>query len=383
MIKGRDLIVLSDDWGRHPFSCQHIIKRFLPYNRVVWVNTIGYRSIQINRYDFERAHGKIMSWLANITNKQYTDTLDNPLILNPVCVPFGKVPLVRNFNTWSVTGMVRNTIRRHHITDPIVITTLPTAADFVGNLGERHSIYYCVDDFTQWPGVHGNLMLVMEDKLLEKVDLVIATSEKLQQTRNNGVRSTRLLTHGVDIEHFRAVAKSSPARAVRDLKPPIVAYYGLIDERCDLLLIRKLATAMPKVTFLIIGQWRVDPGDLAALPNVRITGPARYNDLPAYLAQVTALILPYAVNELADSINPLKLKEYIATGLPIVATPLLEVVKLDRFVRIAGGHSLFLQTLADALDSPRYEDPEIEAFLCENSWDVKADEFSDMIEEIL
>jgi len=383
MIKGHDLIVLSDDWGRHPFSCQHIIKHFLPFNRVIWVNTIGYRSIQFNYYDFERAYGKITSWLKNTANKLYTTPLDNPLILNPVCVPFGKILFVRSLNTRSVTRMVRKAVRHNRITDPIVITTLPTAADFVGNMGEQRSIYYCVDDFTQWPGVHGNLMQVMEKQLLRKVDLVIASSEKLQRTRNNGTRKTLLLTHGVDVEHFRSVAEVTPSRAVKDLMAPIVAYYGLIDERCNFKIIRRLAAAMPGVTFLIIGQWRVDPGDLARMANIHIIGPVPYNDLPAYLSKVDALILPYIVNDLADSINPLKLKEYIATGLPIVATPLPEVVKLERFVRIANGYNQFHKELADVLTFIRREDPGITAFLHENSWEAKAEEFSAMIEEVL
>lgn len=384
MMKNHDLIVLSDDWGRHPFSCQHIIKRFLPHNRVLWVNTIGYRSIQINRYDFERAYGKIMSWVENRTNKPHADGIcDNPLVLNPVCVPFGKMPLVRSFNTWSVTGMVRRIARQYRIADPIVITTLPTAADFVGRFGEIRAVYYCVDDFTQWPGVHGDLMLAMEGQLLRKADLVVATSEKLRQTRSNGIRATRLLTHGVDVEHFRAVGRTAPHKAVKDLPPPVVAYYGLIDERCDLALVRNLAAARRDVAFLLIGQWRVVPGELAALPNVRITGPVRYEELPSYLAPVSALILPYVVNELAESINPLKLKEYIATGLPVVATPLPEVVKLGRFVRIADSEAAFLRHLDEALRCPRRDDPEIETFLCENSWDAKAEEFSAMIEDVL
>lgn len=382
MIKGRNLIVLSDDWGRHPFSCEHIIKRFLPYNRIMWVNTIGYRTIQINRYDFERAYGKIMSWLMNTANRQHASD-NGPLVLNPVCIPFGGIHAARVFNTWSVTRMVRRTAKQYRISDPIVITTLPTAVDFVGNLGETRAVYYCVDDFTQWPGVQGDLMLSMESQLLRKVDLIIATSEKLRETRSNGIRPTQLLTHGVDAEHFRDIEKTMPNKAVRNLKQPVVAYYGLIDERCDLALVRNLATTMPGVTFLIIGQWRVDPGDLAVFPNVRIIGPVAYNDLPAYLAPANALILPYVINGLADSINPLKLKEYIATGLPVVATPLPEVVKLNKFVSIARENTSFAQSLADALKSPQRNDPEIDEFLRENSWDAKADEFSCMIEKVL
>ncbi|HPI98668.1 MAG TPA: hypothetical protein PLV56_07970, partial [Synergistales bacterium] len=204
MMKDNDLIVFSDDWGRHPFSCQHIIKRFLPDNNVIWVNSIGYRSMKLDLYDLKRAYEKIWNWVMSPASKQGKEILArNFHVLNPPCLPFGSIPAVRRLNTWSIVSSVRKAMKVQHLYRPIVITTLPTASDFMGAFDEKLSVYYCVDDFTQWPGVDGELTRTMEETLLRKVDLIIATSEKLQRTRLNGKRPTQLLTHGVDVEHFR------------------------------------------------------------------------------------------------------------------------------------------------------------------------------------
>lgn len=382
MMTGQDLLVFSDDWGRHPFSCQHLIQRFLPYNNILWVNSIGYRSIRFNQYDLKRAYEKIRNWVTAPTSKGAGDFSGRFSLLNPVCLPFGRVDAVRRLNTWSIITSVRNTLKRRRLSRPIVITTLPTAADFIRAFNERLSVYYCVDDFTQWPGVDGGLMRTMEQDLVRQVDLVVATSEKLQETRRNGRRPTRLLTHGVDVEHFRSVSKREPAAPLKDIRHPVVAYYGLVDERCDLNMLMHLATSMVDVTFLIIGPWRVEPSGFSRLPNVRIIGPVAYDDLPSYLAPVSALILPYVVNDLAQSINPLKMKEYLATGLPVVATALPEVVKLGRYLNVASGTADFQEKLVRALKKPRRPEG-LDTYIDKNSWDRKAEDFSSMISEEL
>ncbi len=383
MLKDCNLIVLSDDWGRHPFSCQHLIKRFLPDNRVLWVNTIGYRDVQLNLYDLRRAYEKIHGWFEKTdSNKNRTDH-EHITVINPVCLPYGRIKAVRLFNAYSIIKSARAASDKLSMSDAVFITTLPTSADFVGKLGEKAAIYYCVDDFTLWPGVDGDLMRTMEEELLRKVDLVVATSDKLRQTRYNNARATQLLTHGVDVDHFRTVSSLKSMNSTHNGSVPIVVYYGLIDERCDLSLLGELARSMSDINFWIIGQWRVDTGTISRLPNVRITGPVSYDALPGYLSSASILILPYVVNELAESINPLKLKEYLATGLPVVATSLPEVLKLNRFLTIADGAEAFKSAIRDALKKKPSLSSELENFLEENSWSSKAYEFSRMIESLL
>lgn len=387
MLKGFDIIVVSDDWGRHPFSCQHIVKYLMASNRILWVNTVGYRKLNFNLYDIKRSFEKICKWfLPNIKRglREKDNTSDpNLRVINPICLPFGQFAAVRALNAASISWSVRRAKNEWNLFDPILITTLPTVADLIGRLGERLAVYYCVDDFTSWPGVDGKLMRKLEEKLLPMANLVIATSTKLRKTRTNGRRPTTLLTHGVDINHFRSVGKVPTAPEVQDLQRPVVGYYGLVDQRCDLPLLANLAKEMADVTFLIIGPWRVDPTPVAAMPNVRIVGKVAYAQLPSYLAPVSVFILPYVMDELAESINPLKLKEYLATGLPVVASPLPEVIKMRHFLSIACGLEEFRNALRRALASGGAYSKELKNYVMKQSWARKAEEFSNMVEQVM
>jgi glycosyltransferase involved in cell wall biosynthesis len=384
ILRGKDIIVFSEDWGRHPCSCQHLFERLIPSNRVLWVNTIGYRKIKFNRYDFIRSAEKILNWLKNSKSETVNHNFHKNLkIINPICLPFGKYRIVRNFNAISISRSIKKVVDEWHFEKPLVLTTLPHILDTVKRLGQiSHLIYYCVDDYSLWPGFDGDLMLKLEQELISEVDLIIATSEKLAHTRKKEDGSTQLVTHGVDVEHFQQTGKINSPTIIDGLKSPVVGYYGLVDERCDLSLIEKVAQSMPNVSFLIIGDWRVSYDSLAQQPNIRIIGKVNYQDLPAYLAPVSVLILPYKTNALAESINPLKIKEYLATGLPVVATPLPEVKKLYQFIDIGSTHNEFISAIKKALNKDREYPAQLSEFLKMESWEEKAKQFSAMIEAL-
>ncbi len=382
MLKDRDLILVSDDWGRHPFSCQHLVEQLLPFNRVLWVNTVGYRSLKLTLYDAGRALEKIYGWIRpRRPHETIASQPSNIRVLDPVFLPFGAYAAIRAFNARSVSRSVRTASHSWNFQHPILITTLPTAADLVGRLGEMRTVYYCVDDYALWPGEDGALMRELEERLLRQVDLVVTTSGKLQRTRSNGRRSTVLLTHGVDLQHFKSVGTVPPAPEIKYLARPIVGYFGLVDERCDLQLIASIARSLAHINFLVIGPWKVPQAPLAGLSNVKIVGKVDYAQLPAYLAPVDLLILPYHVNPLSEAMNPLKLKEYIATGLPVVSTPLLEVIKLHPFVEVASNASDFQQAVITGLGRGKRYPVELMHFLQGETWEAKAEILSDMILE--
>ncbi len=373
MLRDRDLVVFSDDWGRHPFSCQHLVARLLPYNRVIWVNSVGYRAIRLTAYDARRAAEKVISWLAPRTNGAGRPaTGAAPHVLAPVFLPFGRSALVRRFNQASTLRAVRGAMQQLGFERPVVVTTLPTSAGIADRLDASLLVYYCVDDVTLWPGMHGRVAQELELELLRRADLVVATSERLRRTRRNQRQPTELLTHGVDVRHFR-VPPPLPGTL------PVALYVGLIDERCDRELLAAVARALPDVRVRIVGTWRVPPGPLAGLPNVERLGPVPYEQLPAVLRDASVLLLPYVLDELAQSINPLKLKEYLATGRPVVATPLPEVQRLDRFVRVAEGAEAFVAATREALQQRDWHDPQRDAFLESESWEAKVEQFSSWI----
>jgi len=376
MLKNYDIIVLSDDWGLHPFSCQHIIKKMLPWNRILWINTIGYRSIKFTKYDIRRTVFKIKSWFGYMATDSVSNIeFDNLTIISSTCLPFAKVPGVRKFNRWSIVKTVKKNLKKLRFRNYLLITTLPTVSDFLEMINPRFSIYYCVDDFTLWPGVYGNLIRELEERLLSQVDLVIATSDNLMNTRKGNKNETKLLTHGVDRMHFSGKDQNKMDKRINK----VIGYFGLVDERCDMELLTSIVRELNNFKFTLIGERRVPTRNLRGMKNVNLLGKVSYDILPQYLKDIDVFILPYKINELTKSINPLKLKEYLSTGKPVIATPIPEVLKLSKYLTIASTSDEFKKAILEIDQNEYATDPNLSAFLSEESWDSKAEEFSEYV----
>lgn len=383
MIKGRDFIVFSDDWGRHPFSCQHLMTRFLPHNRLLWVNTIGLRTPSLTLYDLRRSAEKIRSWLRPAKAECERLSLpDNLRVISPVMVPFSSFRTIRLFNRRSVVRDVRKAAAAWNMHDPIVLATLPNAADYLGGFDESLVVYYCVDDFALWPGMNQpELVREMENVLLEHADLTAVTSEPLLQSRCAAKGMLRLLTHGVDVEHFSSRHEARP-EALQAVKSPIIGFYGLIDGRLDRELVKTLLAERPDWTLLFIGNSTVPLDDLVSFANFRHLGAVSYDDLPSYAACFDVAIVPYLVNEQTASINPLKLREYLASGKPVVSTELPESLALAPEVRIGSGARNFIREIENSLHNDAGAASRL-ARLEGEGWMDKAELLSGWIEEAL
>src|SRR5262249_14760111 len=181
---------------------------------------------------------------------------------------------------------------RHGLRDPLVLTTFPFAVDFVRSAPAHRTVYYCVDDFLDYPGVAHADWAVMEAELLDCVDGLVVTSRELARKRR---RPCPLLPlpHGVDFEHFpQATAQPPPEGPPR----PVVGFFGLLSEWFDVGLVEYLADSFPHVSFVLIGQARFDPTPLTRRPNVRHLGWVPYADLPRLARSFDVGLIPYVVN---------------------------------------------------------------------------------------
>jgi glycosyltransferase involved in cell wall biosynthesis len=255
---------------------------------------------------------------------------------------------------------------------PILVTSVPNACDIAGQLGEKRSVYYCVDDFSQWSGYDHDLVREMNDALLKKADIILATSDYLlDQIRQSG-KPVSLLTHGVDIDHFSLIPeREHPVLAA--IKSPRIGFFGVVDDRIDQALIYTVARARPGVTFVFAGPVLDMPQQLRDLPNVRFIGTIAYAHMPFLVAGLSALILPYKIDDSTAAIAPLKLKEYIATGRPIIATPMAEVVPFKEHVVCHADSDGWIKAVDAALQKPMDKGQQrIPEWLKTQSWDHKA-----------
>ncbi|MDZ4165684.1 MAG: glycosyltransferase [Smithellaceae bacterium] len=382
VLSGRDFVVFSDDWGRHPFSCQHIIQHFLPQNNILWVNTIGMRLPRLTTYDVKRAVEKILSW--TVPSSGSAQTLPDGLrVIAPVMIPFSTVPLVRAFNRWSVIRAVQSAMRVWDMQDPVLLATQPLASEFVGRFGESAVVYYCVDDFANWPDMNiPELVRSMEEKLLDQADLVVAVSDHLVRTRPARKGKTRLLTHGVDVEHFRR-ARTVAGRAAVDgpLTSPVIGFFGLLDNRMDWELVSSLVERRPEWTFVFIGNAQVPLMELTRFGNFRHVPAVPYEELPSHAAAFDVAILPYVVDRSTAGISPLKLKEYLALDIPVVTTPLPGVMEFKEILYLAAGMEEFDAAILGALQSGRKQHQS--EWIDGEAWVAKAEILSGWMDTLL
>lgn len=378
------LLVFADDWGRHPSSCQHLVSHLLPRRPVVWVNTIGTRPPRLDRATVRRGFEKLRQWFLASGGRQPPDSLHTaPRVLNPKMWPSFQTRLARGLNRRLLTRAVRPVVESLP-SPPIVVTTLPVVADLVGAFPAVRWLYYCVDDFGVWPGLDGRTLRAMEAELVAKVDAVVVVSETLQAHVAKLGKPSHLLTHGVDLDHFRRpVADELPSslRELDSLPGPLVVFWGVIDRRTDAAFVRELSNRMTDGTVLLVGpQDDPDPA-LLALPRVRTVPPVPYADLPALAARAAVLVMPYADLPVTRAMQPLKLKEYLATGKPVVVRRLPATEPWADGLDAADTPEPFVAAVLDRLragvpESQRAARGRLEA----EGWAAKADQFERWID---
>ena len=180
MIPNRQqILVFSDDWGRHPSSCQHLVMRLLQRYAVLWVNTIGMRAPQLNALTVLRGFEK------GASGPGRNPAIQRPLpvhlkVLNPKMWPWMRTRFDRAFNRRLLSRQLTPHLQS---CDPpaVAITTVPVVADLIGVLPVRSWLYYCVDDFSAWPGLDQAALGRLERDLVSRVDSCVAVSENLQE----------------------------------------------------------------------------------------------------------------------------------------------------------------------------------------------------------
>lgn len=380
MIAGYDIILFANDWGGDPLSKHQIALRLAKNNRILWVNSMGNRNPTVSAHDLRRALKKVWQFLRGCQ-----PVATNIFRFCPLVLPFHGNAAARWINRLLLAAGLRRACRKLGFRRKVTLTFVPNSVDVAGFLGEEHIIYYCVDEYSQFTGANRAAVLDMERRLIEKADLVVVSASRLYETKRASNANTILLTHGVDVDHFRTacVDETLVPEDVAKLPGPVIGFYGLIEDWVDLEVIRHMAAARPDWSFLMIGEVRTDTSAVRKLPNVHFTGRRPYQSLPGFCKKFDIAVLPFVVNELTLAANPLKLREYLAAGLPVVATPLPEVQKLGALVRSATTPEQFLAQCDELLRAGRRgPDLAVSRQMDAESWDGKVEVLSELIERL-
>jgi glycosyltransferase involved in cell wall biosynthesis len=363
------LLVLSDDWGRHPTSCQHVVRHLLPRYAVCWVNLIGMRRPGLDWVTLLRGWEKLRQWLGP---RPGPERLPAGLrVVSPLMWP--------SFRSRPARWLNRTLLRRRLAplaedpsAAPVAVTTQPTMAELVGVLPVRRWVYYRVDDFARWPGLDHATLRRLEDRLIDRADVVVAASEELREGARRRGRDAALVTHGVDLDHWRRPA----APALEGLERPCVVFWGYVDRRLDLDWLCQLGRDLTRGSIVLVGP-EMDTGPaLAGVPRLVRLPALPYEALPAVARAADVLVMPYADLPVTRALQPLKLKEYLATGKPVVARDLPAVRAWDDCLDCAATAEEFSrlvrQRLAEGLPAQQRR---ARQRLERESWQAKAAEF--------
>jgi glycosyltransferase involved in cell wall biosynthesis len=363
------MLCFSHDWSGDPLSKTHLMRLLARDNRILWVNSIGYRAPTVSKRDIGRAFRKLMA-----ATRPLREVEPNLFVLNPLAVPVYGRAWGRALNQKLLRWQVRRAMRRLGFRRPINWVFNPAAAVIAGNLGEERVIYYCVDEYTAFSGVASASLAHLEQQLLRRADLVIVSADRLQQSKAQVNPRTVLVRHGVDFDHFaRALDPDTPVPdEVARLPRPVIGFFGLIADWVDVELMAEVARRYPHGSLVVLGKATTDVTALAAVPNVHLLGRKPYEDLPGYCKAFDVALMPFRVNELTLNANPLKVREYLAAGLPVVSTAIPEVEVLGQ-CRIGRSREEFLQQVEAALAEPGPRRPRSEAIRHE-SWQARIDE---------
>lgn len=326
--KAGSFIVFADDWGRHPSSCQHIFRHLLDEFPVMWVNTIGMRPPRLDLFTLRRGLEKVGQWLKifdarpNPAILPRPDTCEKtPRVVNPVMWPRLRQGWERAFNRMLLKWQLAAEVRRYP-RPRIVVSTVPVAAILVSALQVDRWLYYCVDDFRNWPEMDKEGIGNLERSLVEAADVIVAANEQLKKHIEEYGKTAVVITHGINWEIWSSPACQATPEPVSDwlqrYERPWIVFWGSINWQVDANAVAAISERLARGSILLVGPVNTHDPKLEEIPWVTMPGPIPQVMLPVLACYADVLIMPYRRGPGVDESEPLKLREYLATDRPVV-----------------------------------------------------------------
>lgn len=372
-LHGIGIVYFGNDWyAENRTSSHHVAVRLAKSAPLLYVDSPGLRAPSASGRDFRRALRKLAAAFrppALLAEGLWHCTVPQ--------LPFRRIAGVEAFNRLFGRWAVKRAMRHAGIERCISWFVVPHPGFMAGRLDESLCVYYCIDDYAAHPGVDTALIEARDRALSLRADLLFVAPPALLEAKRALNPHTVFSPHGVDVELFaRAADPTTPVPdAARDLASPVIGFHGSLHEWIDLPMIEWLAIQRPRWNFLLVGHAATDVGMLQALPNVHLVGAQPYASLPQWAKAFDVAIIPYRLNRQVANANPLKLREYLATGKPVVSTRNAEIEKFSKWVRIADDREGFLAAIDAVLaGEPAHAAAERMAAVSGQTWDRRVDE---------
>ena len=389
MLTGHAILCMSSiDWDFIWQGHQQIMSMLAANgNQVLFVENTGARRPTLR--DMPRLRSRLRNWWHG--TKGFRQERPNLFVYAPVVLPFPYAWIARVINRLILMRAITRWMRSRHVTHPVVWTFLPTALtlDIIKAVDPKLVVYHCVDDFASSSAGIGNIRRT-EDRLLRDADLVFVTSEKLRQRAREFRATVELFPSGVDFQRFEAVHQSGDGIPgdLEGLPRPVVGYVGGLHQWVDQELLADTARRLPAATFALVGPAQCDLARLEREPNIRLLGSRSHDDVPRYIQGFDVALVPYRLSDYTANVYPAKVNEYLAMGVPVVATGIPEILRFNEshgdVVAVAETPEAMSREITRALQAtgPGERAARI-AVARENSWDARVEKMSALMEAAL
>ena len=377
------VVYLGNDWfADNRTSSHHVARQLARHTRVLYLEVPGLRAPQATARDIRRIGVKVGRAFG-----RRVEPIENLVVRTVLQLPFHGSKFARDLNTFASSAYATAAAHREGLSDPIVWCTVPHVAKFARRLRRSLLVYHCIDDYSALPGVNVSAIRALDEELSQAADLVIAASKPVFEAKQRQNPSVILMPHGVDVDHFASAQDAAlpPPADVLSMRRPIVGFYGLIESWIDLQLVDYLAARIPEATFVMIGRTAVPSDQLPVRDNIVFLGPRSYELLPSYGRHFAVAIIPYKLTDQVIAANPLKLREYLAMGLPIVSVSTPEIDQFAHVVHVTRSRDEFLAGVRAALERPPSPDDIARrmAAVADVSWQAKVSGLLDHVQTLL
>jgi hypothetical protein len=251
----------------------------------------------------------------------------------------------------------------------------PMAVPFSEHVTPSICVYDCMDELSAFHGASPRLV-ELEHRLFERAQVVFTGGQSLFEAKRDQHPNVHAMPSSIDTEHFgkaRGELRHEPADQAA-LPCPRLGFFGVIDERLDAALVRDVATLRPDWQIVMIGPVvKIDPDSLPRMPNIHWLGSKEYDQLPKYLAGWQVGFMPFAINDATRFISPTKTPEFLAAGIPVVSTPIADVIRPygeQRLVEIAADAASAVTRVEHLLNRPKANWlKRVDRHLADMSWD--------------
>jgi glycosyltransferase involved in cell wall biosynthesis len=389
MLKNRSIICFGgeDWWYHHPHSKAHLMRKFArDGNKVIFVNSISMGLPGLKHKDLlPRIKRKLGSY-----SKLARETEEGITVVSPASLPFFGSAAARRVNRRLLGAQIGKLARSRGLTKPILWIAIPTAAEMIGTLDESAVVYQVSDKYdanTMDHATDPSVVRRLHEHAIDAADLVFYSGRKLFNEATRGCDRSYLLEQGVDYDHWRQVGDGtvSVAAEVARIPRPRLGYFGAIEPwLVDQELIKRAARERPEWQWIFIGN-KSRGLEIEELANTHFLPPVAYAELPRYAAGFDVCVLPWETEQSFTSYgSAIKVREYLATGKPVVIAPLPEYEPMGDVLRIARSRDEFLRLVEEALLE---KDPVMkekrQGAVASGTWEARAEFVGELIEKVL